>query len=162
AIDHGLHALNTSHGGTVYADLPRDLPDALQHRHPPERGLRHAINVLPGTTLAALYGEGEGGVNSEHRRAAHDGGRPHGGRGGRRAVGGGGGGRGGGGGGRGGGEGGGPGGGGGAPGPGRRPGAGPPGCPAAWGPPAPADGPRAAARPTARHESYALTSRQRR
>jgi putative glutamine amidotransferase len=68
-IDHGLHLLNTSHGGTLHFDLPRDLPDALQHRHPPERGLRHAINVLPGTMLADLYGEGEVVVNSEHRRA---------------------------------------------------------------------------------------------
>jgi putative glutamine amidotransferase len=68
-IDHGLHLLNTSHGGTVYFDLPRDLPEALQHRHPPERGLRHTINVVPGTRLAELYGEGEVVVNSEHRRA---------------------------------------------------------------------------------------------
>ena len=68
-IDHGLHVLNTTHGGTVYFDLPRDLPEALQHRHPPEPGLRHAINVLPGTHLADLYGEGEVVVNSEHRRA---------------------------------------------------------------------------------------------
>jgi putative glutamine amidotransferase len=68
-IDHGLHALNTSHGGTVFFDLPRDLPEALQHRHPPERGLRHAINVIAGTQLADLYGEGEVVVNSEHRRA---------------------------------------------------------------------------------------------
>lgn len=69
AIDHGLHYLNTAHGGTVFFDLPRDLPDALQHRHPPERGLRHAINIVPGTQLAELYGEGEVVVNSEHRRA---------------------------------------------------------------------------------------------
>jgi gamma-glutamyl-gamma-aminobutyrate hydrolase PuuD len=68
-IDHGLHLINTAHGGTVHFDLPRDLPEALQHRHPPERGLRHAINVLPETKLAALYGEGEVVVNSEHRRA---------------------------------------------------------------------------------------------
>jgi putative glutamine amidotransferase len=68
-IDHGMHALNTSHGGTVFFDLPRDLPESLQHRHPPERGLRHAINVFPGTQLAELYGEGEVVVNSEHRRA---------------------------------------------------------------------------------------------
>jgi hypothetical protein len=68
-IDHGLHMLNVSHGGTLYLDLPRDLPDALQHRHPPERGLRHAMNVVPGTRLAGLYGEGEVVVNSEHRRA---------------------------------------------------------------------------------------------
>jgi putative glutamine amidotransferase len=68
-IDHGLHLLNTAHGGTVHLDLPRDLPEALQHRHPPERGLRHAINVIPDTILCALYGEGEVVVNSEHRRA---------------------------------------------------------------------------------------------
>jgi CTP synthase (UTP-ammonia lyase) len=68
-IDHGLHVLNTTHGGTVHFDLPRDLPEALQHRCPPEPGLRHAINVLPGTHLAGLYGEGEVVVNSEHRRA---------------------------------------------------------------------------------------------
>jgi putative glutamine amidotransferase len=68
-IDHGMHVLNGTHGGTVYFNLPRDLPEALQHRHPPERGLRHAINVLPDTRMAELYGEGEVVVNSEHRRA---------------------------------------------------------------------------------------------
>src|SRR5262249_39812973 len=67
--DHGLHILTTAHGGTLHGDLPRDLPEALQHRHPPERGLRHAINVLADTALAELYGEGEVVVNSEHRRA---------------------------------------------------------------------------------------------
>jgi putative glutamine amidotransferase len=68
-IDHGMHGLNAAFGGTMYFDLPRDLPEALQHRHPPERGLRHAINVIPDTKLAELYGEGEVVVNSEHRRA---------------------------------------------------------------------------------------------
>jgi gamma-glutamyl-gamma-aminobutyrate hydrolase PuuD len=70
-IDHGLHILNSSHGGTLHNDLPRDLPEALQHRHPPERGLRHAINVLADTHLAVLYGEGEVVVNSEHRKAVN-------------------------------------------------------------------------------------------
>lgn len=69
AIDEGLHILNTTFGGTLYLDLPRDLPEALQHRHPPEEGLRHAINVVPGTRLAQIYGEGEIAVNSLHRRA---------------------------------------------------------------------------------------------
>src|SRR4029077_19796876 len=44
---------------------------ALQHRHPPEPGLRHAIAVVPGTRLANLYGEGEIVVNSEHRTAVN-------------------------------------------------------------------------------------------
>jgi gamma-glutamyl-gamma-aminobutyrate hydrolase PuuD len=69
AIDHGLQTLNATFGGSVYLDLARELPEALQHRHPPEPGLRHAIMVEPGTFLAQLYGEGEIVVNSEHRQA---------------------------------------------------------------------------------------------
>ena len=69
AIDQGLHTLNATFGGSVYLDLARELPEALQHRHPPEHGLRHAILVEPDTILADLYGEGEIVVNSEHRQA---------------------------------------------------------------------------------------------
>ena len=69
AIDQGLLAMNAAFGGTNYGDLSREMPEALQHRHPPEPGLRHAINVQPDTALAAIYGEGEVVVNSEHRQA---------------------------------------------------------------------------------------------
>ncbi len=69
AVDHGMHALNAALGGTVFQDVGRELPEALQHRHPPERGLRHAIAVVPQTRLADIYGDGEVVVNSEHRRA---------------------------------------------------------------------------------------------
>jgi putative glutamine amidotransferase len=69
AIDQGLHTLNVTFGGSVYLDLARELPEALQHRHPPEHGLRHAIVVERETELANLYGEGEIVVNSEHRQA---------------------------------------------------------------------------------------------
>jgi len=68
-VDHGMHALNAAFGGTLFQDVSRELPEALQHRHPPERGLRHAISVIEGTHLAGFYGEGEVVVNSEHRRA---------------------------------------------------------------------------------------------
>ena len=69
AVDHGLHVLNTTFGGTLHLDLPRELPQALQHQRLPEPGDRHAVNVSPGTHLAAFYGEGEIVVNSEHCRA---------------------------------------------------------------------------------------------
>jgi len=69
AINRGMQIFNTTFGGTTFFDLPRELPQALQHRHPPERGLRHAIAVVPGTRLANLYGEGEIVVNSEHGSA---------------------------------------------------------------------------------------------
>jgi len=68
-VDHGLHTMNTAFGGTMYQDVSRELPEALQHKHPPERGLRHAINVLLETRMCDIYGEGEIVVNSEHRRA---------------------------------------------------------------------------------------------
>jgi putative glutamine amidotransferase len=69
AVDHGLHILNAAFGGTLHEDLPKELPLALQHRHPPEPGVRHAIVVTNGTRLAQLYGEGEIVVNSEHTKA---------------------------------------------------------------------------------------------
>lgn len=68
-VDQGLHVLNATFGGNVFEDVGREMPEALQHRHPPERGLRHAINVFKDTRLADLYGEGEVVVNSEHRQA---------------------------------------------------------------------------------------------
>jgi putative glutamine amidotransferase len=69
AIDQGLLAMNAAFGGLNYTDLARELPEALQHRHPPEPGLRHAIMVQADTVLAGIYGEGEIVVNSEHRQA---------------------------------------------------------------------------------------------
>jgi putative glutamine amidotransferase len=68
-IDQALLAMNSAFGGLNYGDLSREMPEALQHRHPPEPGLRHAINVLPNTLMAKIYGEGEIVVNSEHRQA---------------------------------------------------------------------------------------------
>jgi putative glutamine amidotransferase len=68
-VDHGLNALNRSHGGTTFTDIARELPHAVQHIHPPEPGDRHAIMVADKSRLAALYGEGEIVVNSEHRTA---------------------------------------------------------------------------------------------
>lgn len=69
AIDQGLLILNGAFGGNIFYDLPREQPDALQHRHRPEKGVRHAINVEPKTRLCQIYGEGEIVVNSEHIQA---------------------------------------------------------------------------------------------
>jgi putative glutamine amidotransferase len=74
-VDRGALIINTTFSGTNYAELARELTQALQHRHPPEKGLRHAITVTLGTRLARLYGEGEIVVNSEHRGAVNKPGR---------------------------------------------------------------------------------------
>ena len=68
-IDSALLAMNAAFGGLNYNDVAREMPEAIQHRHPPEPGLRHAINVLPDTLMSKIYGEGEIVVNSEHRQA---------------------------------------------------------------------------------------------
>lgn len=68
-VDHGLHVLNTTFGGSLYTDLCKELPQALQHQRTPEKGDRHAVLVEPGTLLCQYYGEGEIVVNSEHRYA---------------------------------------------------------------------------------------------
>lgn len=69
AVDDGLHILNVIYDGALYLDLCRERPEALQHCHPPEPGVRHAISIRRGSRLAGIYGEGELVVNSEHRRA---------------------------------------------------------------------------------------------
>src|SRR5207253_5124194 len=56
-------------GGLYYTELPREMAEAQQQRHPPEPGLRTAINVLPDTLMCQIFGEGEIVVNSEHRQA---------------------------------------------------------------------------------------------
>src|SRR5439155_23917493 len=69
AVDDALQVLNIVFDGTLYGDLCRECPDALQHQQPPEPGVRHAISIRRGSQLARIYGEGELVVNSEHRRA---------------------------------------------------------------------------------------------
>jgi len=68
-VDYGLHVLNRTFGGTAHEDVSREVPQAVQHLHPPEPGDRHAITVTDKSRLAALYGDGEIVVNSEHRQA---------------------------------------------------------------------------------------------
>jgi putative glutamine amidotransferase len=69
AVDHGLHLLNTAFGGSVYTNLARELPAALQHSHRLEEGLRHAITLAGDSRLARIYGAKDLIVNSTHRGA---------------------------------------------------------------------------------------------
>ena len=67
-ICYGMQLLALHHGGSLHFDLPRDVPGAAQHRLP-EPGDRHRIQVVPGTRLADLLGEGMSAVNSRHHQA---------------------------------------------------------------------------------------------
>lgn len=69
-ICRGIQSLNVALGGTLYQDLPSQLPGSLSHRQSGERwDTTHEIHVAPGTALAGLLGEPAMPVNSLHHQA---------------------------------------------------------------------------------------------
>ena len=70
-ICRGLQLINVCLGGTLYQDIPTQLPQAQLHVNPGhyERN-HHAVQLLAGTRLAELYpGVGEARINSIHHQA---------------------------------------------------------------------------------------------
>ena len=72
AIGVGMQLLNVSQGGNLMFHIPEDLPKALPHHDPIDRNHRHALEVVPGTLMERVYGEGEIRVNSMHHMAVDD------------------------------------------------------------------------------------------
>jgi putative glutamine amidotransferase len=75
AICRGVQALNVALGGTLYQDIPTQLPGALQHNFRlqyPRNYLGHEVLVTQGTRLADILGLQRLGVNSLHHQAAKD------------------------------------------------------------------------------------------
>lgn len=72
-ICRGLQALNVVLGGTLWQDLPKQLPSEVEHhgRAPYENPV-HTVDVLAGTPLAACVGAGALPVNSFHHQALRD------------------------------------------------------------------------------------------
>lgn len=71
AIGSGMQLVNVLCGGTLYQDIPENLPKALHHRDEVEKNLRHVLEVVPGTHLDDIYGPGEVRVNSHHHMAVN-------------------------------------------------------------------------------------------
>ncbi|HTP42052.1 MAG TPA: gamma-glutamyl-gamma-aminobutyrate hydrolase family protein [Nitrospiria bacterium] len=73
-ICRGAQILNVVSGGTLYADVRRELPSRLVHRFSGRaegagyHRLRHALTILPGTPLARWYGRERLSVNSYHHQ----------------------------------------------------------------------------------------------
>jgi putative glutamine amidotransferase len=75
AICRGIQVLNVALGGSLYQDIPSQLPEAGRHDWYPDlpRDLRpHKVTIEPGTRLASLLGRGVQGVNSLHHQAADE------------------------------------------------------------------------------------------
>jgi len=71
-IGVGMQLLNVSQGGNLFLHLPEDLPQAAPHKDPHDPQHRHALEVVSGTLLERVYGEGEIRVNSMHHMAVDE------------------------------------------------------------------------------------------
>jgi putative glutamine amidotransferase len=69
AIGVGMQLLNVSQGGNLFLHVPEDMPKALPHKDPLDSAHRHGLEVVPGTIMERVYGEGEIRVNSMHHMA---------------------------------------------------------------------------------------------
>lgn len=73
AICRGIQLVNVALGGTLWQDLPSEKPSALPHRAPTDRDVRtHAVDIRPGSRLAAALGTTRCDVNSFHHQSIRD------------------------------------------------------------------------------------------
>ena len=68
-IGAGMQLLNVSQGGKLFLHLPEDLPTAIPHKDPHDPEHRHGLEVVFGTLMERVYGDGEIRVNSMHHQA---------------------------------------------------------------------------------------------
>lgn len=68
----GMQLLNVSQGGTLLLHIPEDLPKALPHKDLIDPAHRHGLEVVPGSLMERVYGDGEIRVNSLHHMAIDD------------------------------------------------------------------------------------------
>ena len=68
-IGVGMQLLNVSQGGNLFLNIQDDLPDAIPHKDPQDPGHRHSLDVVAGTLMERVYGDGEIRVSSRHHMA---------------------------------------------------------------------------------------------
>lgn len=74
-ICRGIQMLNVAAGGSLYQDIPAQLPDALHHSHRPGDPYNrrvHSIDVEPDSMLAHALGTTRAEVNSLHHQSVKD------------------------------------------------------------------------------------------
>lgn len=65
----GMQLLNIVRGGNLFLHIPEDLSDALPHKDPQDPAHRHGLEVVPGSLMERVFGDGELRVNSMHHMA---------------------------------------------------------------------------------------------
>lgn len=68
-IGVGMQLLNVQQGGNLLLHIPEDMPGALPHKDPQDPNHRHGLEVVPGSLMERVYGDGEIRVNSMHHMA---------------------------------------------------------------------------------------------
>lgn len=71
-IGVGMQLLNVTMGGNLMLHIPEDRPNALPHRDPIDPAHRHTLEIVPGSLLDRVYGDGELRVNSRHHMAVDE------------------------------------------------------------------------------------------
>ena len=73
-ICRGEQVLNVANGGTLYQDLASQFPGVvIKHRQEAPRWYEgHKATVVPGTKLAAIFGEEEIGINTFHHQGVKE------------------------------------------------------------------------------------------
>lgn len=71
-ICRGAQVMNVAFGGTLYQDIPSQLPDTfVKHQIGARNEVMHKIAIAEGTILHGILGD-EAGVNTSHHQAVKD------------------------------------------------------------------------------------------
>ncbi|MBI5116223.1 gamma-glutamyl-gamma-aminobutyrate hydrolase family protein [Candidatus Poribacteria bacterium] len=70
-ICYGMQFLNLHFGGTLYYDIPHQLPASANHR-PGDMAHRHTVKLQDGTRLKRILGVSEISANTSHHQAVRD------------------------------------------------------------------------------------------
>ena len=68
-IGAGMQLLNVTMGGNLMLHIPEDRPTALPHLDPLDPAHRHTLELVTGSIIERVYGDGELRVNSMHHMA---------------------------------------------------------------------------------------------
>ena len=68
----GLQVMNVARGGTLIQDIASQCEGSLDHHSDPSSRIRHDVDVIAGTKLAGIIGEGRKNVNSSHHQAVRE------------------------------------------------------------------------------------------
>ncbi len=72
-ICRGIQVLNVALGGTLYQDIPSQVPESICHTPKTDKSVNtHTVRIEPGNRLRRIMGKAEIWVNGKHHQAVKD------------------------------------------------------------------------------------------